>query len=93
MDTWLTKDERLHLSIELLALRYFELQSLHCQQRSQEVPRQKTIAFGKLRSKCFGLLDLFVEELVERINQILWWALLDDVPHFHSKAHRSESSE
>ena len=40
---------------------------------------------------CFP--DLFVEKLVERSNQVLWWTLLYDVPHFSSKTYRSDSGQ
>ena len=41
----------------------------------------------------FCFLDLFVEKLVERSNQVLWWTLLYDVPHFSSKTYRSDSGQ
>ena len=49
--------------------------------------RQKSVALCKISSHRFGCLDLVVEELAERSNQILRWALLDDGPHFVSKTY------
>ena len=49
--------------------------------------RQKSVTLGKINSQRLGVLDLVIEELVKRSNQLLWWALLDDGPHFVSKTY------
>ena len=54
---------------------------------SLDQPRQKTVLLCGLGRPRFCFLDLFVEELVERSNQLLWWTLLDDFPHFSSKTY------
>ena len=55
--------------------------------------RQKIVLLSGLGCPRFCCLDLFVEKLVEGSNQVLWWTLLYDVPHFSGKTYRSDSGQ